>query len=277
MRKLFLHIGTHKTGTSSIQRFLYENNTTLIKNNVYYLKEFTNNNAHHELAKCFRDLNDDKKKSLLLSYKDKVQTIRSGIFILSSERFGWLLKSKDVKYLYDQLDIFDEINIIVYFREPSSYLKSFYQTTVKDIKVRNKISPTQYFKDSKNILGTNYRVYVRKWKNIFKDSEIIIKKFENIKNNLIMDFLDTIKFDLSNKFTNENMNIQINKSFNFKNTEILRILNEIGINQDDFRKIKKSMLSMENMSEEEYYNKNLLEEYKKIYFDINNGYPKGSK
>ncbi len=272
MRKLFLHIGTHKTGTSSIQRFLYENNDILMKNSVFYLKEFTNHDAHHDFAKCFTDMDDEKNKRFLSSYRKKVQTIKSGIFILSSENFGWLLHGKSIEYLYKYLDVFDEINIIAYFREPSSYLKSFYQTTVNDPKTRNKMIPTQYFENSKSLLGTNYRLYIEKWLKTFKDSKTITKNFENIKSNLIKDFLDTIKFDFSNKFSDESLNIQANKSFNFKYIEILRALNEINISQADFLKIRNLMQSMKNMSEEEYYNKNLLEEYRNFFLDINEGF-----
>lgn len=49
MAKLFIHAGTHKTGTTSIQRFLRDNRTNLEKHHIIY-PIFDHEAGHHGLT-----------------------------------------------------------------------------------------------------------------------------------------------------------------------------------------------------------------------------------
>ena len=53
---LFIHIGTHKTGTSALQRFLIDNQENLGRSNVRYLESGIPNGqfAHHDLARAIK-------------------------------------------------------------------------------------------------------------------------------------------------------------------------------------------------------------------------------
>ena len=57
--KLILHIGTHKTATTTIQRELNSNHSLLMENGIWYpryseiMPEITDHYAHLDLAKGF--------------------------------------------------------------------------------------------------------------------------------------------------------------------------------------------------------------------------------
>jgi hypothetical protein len=46
MRNLILHIGMHKTGSSSIQQILFENREVLLKHDCYYPESILMNHSH---------------------------------------------------------------------------------------------------------------------------------------------------------------------------------------------------------------------------------------
>ena len=133
-RKLILHIGTEKTGTSSLQEFFHLNRCTLIDKGIYYTKCLGEKN-NRVLPSIFMDDNhfddffkehgistqDDKKKYEinkkkelhveLTSLDERIHTV-----IISSEHFHSRLKSRDsVAKLASYLNhYFDDIKVVSY-------------------------------------------------------------------------------------------------------------------------------------------------------------------
>ncbi|PYK41965.1 MAG: hypothetical protein DME60_00685 [Verrucomicrobia bacterium] len=50
-RVCYVHIGPHKTGTTSIQWFLKENRAELLKHGYFVPESGTNRGAHHAIAR----------------------------------------------------------------------------------------------------------------------------------------------------------------------------------------------------------------------------------
>ncbi|MGV6852729.1 MAG: hypothetical protein ACWA5R_11220, partial [bacterium] len=64
MKKVILHIGTPKTGTSSIQRWLYQHSETLLELGILYPRTGRQGVAHHLIARVIQ-ANDANKLSSL--------------------------------------------------------------------------------------------------------------------------------------------------------------------------------------------------------------------
>ena len=221
-KKLILHIGTEKTGTTSIQEFLYENNEALKDRGVFFPLSPCGSNKfpnHRKLATaCFDDGHvDDSFSSLRLSdfefsnwsesilkeIKDELKSSDCSVHILSSEHFSSRLKSIDeINRLHTFLsEIYSEIEVLVYFRRQDQYVVSSYSTLLKSGGTSSKILPS---KIDETVL--NYYLMCEKWSSIFGESSMNVRIFDRSKlidSNIISDFMGFIGLDLEGLITPE--------------------------------------------------------------------------
>ncbi len=139
MSKLLLHIGTEKTGTSSIQKFLRINKSQLEKNGFFVpsFMSYKDNENHIYLPllayeKSRKDdliisqgILDENKRDLFL--KGKLQELqeqfsrnKDKVWLMSSEHCQSRLKTDQelTKLANILLTFFDEITILIYLRRP---------------------------------------------------------------------------------------------------------------------------------------------------------------
>jgi hypothetical protein len=147
-KKVYLHLGMHKTGTSSIQKTLFSNEKSLHKYNYHYLKE---TGANHSIP--FFSLFSEKPQNYHINIrakrsKDQVhefnvknQTLidielnemSPYSIIISGEDMGKLSEkslSRLLNYIRKRLPK-HEIIVIIYVRESISYLSSAIQTRIR--------------------------------------------------------------------------------------------------------------------------------------------------
>jgi len=201
-KHLYLHIGTNKTGSTSIQHYLKENQNLLKSSGYYYPMEgayfyppeaspsllahallgnrpayIGNRNIDEEA--CVSDIIRDIKQSNC----EKV--------IVSSEHFHWAKTVDEIKKIYSIFfDLFEKITIIVYLRRQDTRLESTWSQRVKMGLI------TESFDDFlKDHVGWNYYEMLNLWAEVFGKENIVVTPFEKgqfFKNNLIQDFLQTI-------------------------------------------------------------------------------------
>jgi hypothetical protein len=216
---LYLHIGTEKTGTTSIQHFLYENIEKLKEKKIYLSQsiDFPNNQS---LVEIFRGkllqnkyyiknkiYNENERKIFFQELNEKIKnefkeaSVKFDKMIVTSEHFHSVLRNIDqIKSLKNFLNkFFKKIKIICYFREQSEVAVSWYSTTVKGGSTQklNKYLITHNV-DPKNHYF-NYYEFLKKWSDIFGKENIvpIIFNFKNKNNSeLIKSFLDQIDSQL---------------------------------------------------------------------------------
>lgn len=134
MKKIFLHIGLSKTGSTTIQSFLAINRDNLY--NFGYLHPQTGTNPrekekpHHNLA---WQITGRKKADITLgTWKDLHQEIDSSNLnkiIITSESFQGV-DEKQIKILESELKPY-EVKIIVYLRRQDLQLESKYIQGIK--------------------------------------------------------------------------------------------------------------------------------------------------
>jgi hypothetical protein len=95
-RLCYVHIGPHKTGTSSIQWFLKENRAELLKHGYFVPESETSHGAHHALARklCGQEL-ADHKQSAATDFVRQLNQSASEAVLISSETLDGLLRNPD--------------------------------------------------------------------------------------------------------------------------------------------------------------------------------------
>ena len=177
-KKVILHIGPHKTGTSSIQKMLFDNRKSLEKKNILY-PNFANKEGwgHHIIHKELKQGNLDDKFFLNLSSKNH----NTHTLLLSSENFV-RCSSDELETLSCLLDCSD-IKVIMFLRIPSRRLISLWKETIKH---RSNIPIStfllQHISRPKLSEVINPYITYEKFKLTFKNIKVI--NYENcIKNN----------------------------------------------------------------------------------------------
>jgi hypothetical protein len=124
MAKLFLHIGPHKTGSTYIQKWFFENRALLLNLGVNYPNVgIAGQYGHHETIEKVKTLQQKELAEYLLQF------LGSDINFVSSENFD-RLKQWDIKKLSRCLAKLD-VRIIYYYRNYIDLLPSWWQEEVK--------------------------------------------------------------------------------------------------------------------------------------------------
>lgn len=223
--KLILHIGTEKTGTTSIQNFLKLNRIKLKKHGYYIPKSPALPSGNHRWITLiaydkdrtddfiqrqnFKDKEDqiDQIHSHKLQFLSECEKIKhtDNTVILSSEHFQSRLQSDiEIQRLRSFLDeIFSEITIVIYIRDPLKTAVSALSTAIKMGATYNHLPPPSHKSFNKIF---DHATTIEKWKRCFPKSNIIIRRFDKsllAGNNVVIDFckytmpdLDTKRFDI---------------------------------------------------------------------------------
>ncbi len=239
---LFLHIGTEKTGTTTLQRFFSINKEALLDLDYCFPNEKGNN---HTFLTTYAAENFDKVKDLLI-YQNIDQSTSQEDFrfeiedyllkivsnkkskektlILTNEHCSSRLKTKHeislLKKLFDKVGL--NTKVIIYLRRQDEYLSSLYSTYIKTGGTKNLLT---FLNQNKKTYRFRYYEILKLWSDIFGKKNIIIKIFEKealLNSNIIHDFLRTIGvFD----FERFDIPKGQNKSMDVNSLEFLRNLN----------------------------------------------------
>ena len=188
MKKLFLHIGLNKTGTSSIQHFLASNRSILKSNGVSYPSAWTSYNAHHGVArleKIARTFGTSRVHDApeFSAFLDEVED--SEKVILSSETLFQSERPETFKEIFENFDV----TIVLYLRHKIPHILSWYQQDVQQGTCT--ADPIDYI-FYQNI---SYADLVDRWVNAFGKSNVFVRVYDRekmVNGNSIDDFLETV-------------------------------------------------------------------------------------
>lgn len=126
-KKIFVHIGTPKTGTTALQTFFANHTDLLAKNNIVYPTAGRRRNQHFYLA--IPRVNDKKLvEQVWQSLYDELNTTQWDTAVISSERFS----RENPSEIFKALESFNaEIHIVLFLRERKALLSSHYRTLIK--------------------------------------------------------------------------------------------------------------------------------------------------
>jgi len=157
--KTIIHIGQHKTGTTSIQYFLQDNRTTLVENglykhpshfilNVYALEKDRYSSKKEEIIankgkQYLSELEIELKKDIKIIYKDALQN-KCDKVIWSNEGLYLLNTVTEYKRLIGLFSEYStEIEVVCCFRDVKSYRESYIKQQSK-LNIRPSNNPDSY-------------------------------------------------------------------------------------------------------------------------------------
>lgn len=212
-RTLILHIGTEKTGSTSIQKFLHLNKETLSSNNIgvpdslggllhYKLQMMANNNDYvDDFARNMKLHNDPGRRELLIKeWKDEfykeVEASTAKIWIISCETLhSRLLHLSELNRLRELLaPLFTTINVLVYLRDPLSLAISMLNESVKcavDISLPEPNRSTSF-----DI--ADHKATLERWDGAMGSGEIWARLFDRSflkEGDVVKDFISVCKLD----------------------------------------------------------------------------------
>lgn len=225
-KQIYLHIGTPKTGTSALQKFLLENRRQLEKNGFSYpahaLGEYDISSGNgQEIVNLGTNRGAGKARTYLQSLSRKSKTDK---VLISTEAF----------YGYPELihAIIPDAKIIVYFRNQLDLVESSYNQAVKregqkasfSVALRNITNMQEPFYTGKLILD---------WVRLFGVKNVRFRVYENetFKNqNIYDDFLDALGIADTSGF--EKPSDKVNVSYCLDALDYKRCLNALTYGYD---------------------------------------------
>lgn len=266
--KAIVHIGTEKTGTSSIQMFLYKNRKKLIKSGYHFLQSAgkTNNwalpaffSSDDRFNELYRDEGirtrqqiDQFKLNFFEQFERELSSLRKNIHtvIISSEHFHSRIRTKaEMKEVQGFLSsYFSEVKIVCYLREQAATCASWYSTSMKS---GGTLSFEEFFKRCKpGNYYFNYYEMLSNWEQYFGPESMEVALFSQdqfLNRDLLDDFTARISPSLVGTL---NKSIQSeNESLKPVGQALARAVNIIfpvsaeQVEVSDLRKVCKNLIS----------------------------------
>lgn len=238
-RKLLIHIGCHKTGTTSIQHNLAQNGEALAKQGLSFFYE----NAHSgerllpDLHSWIGFVEKDKVVPHGMYVREPAKLAdrlsqTQGDIILSSENFSFVFDEHRIAGLQEELaKVFSDIRIVCYLRRQDRHIVSHHQEGSKlfrkaeyDIFGHSTLSIPPY--DPKHELYLDYDRRLSMWARAFGDQSLVLKVYDRklLKNgDAVADFFDTIGIEDYNKVPDRNV------SLGLQDIKLGHLINEAGL------------------------------------------------
>ena len=190
-----MHVGPHKTGTTTIQFSMNLNKNLLKKNGIYYPKSgFVSEGlpGHHNLA--WELSGNDRYAEKYGTWSDLVSELNRVNFdriILSSEDLCTLPREKVIQ-INEYLKDFD-VHIVIYVRRQDQRLQSAWSEKIKNAK-----DDTEWLSFPEFVAQVDYKfpyydyyTLIQKWSDVFGKPKIIVRVLEKnqLRGTLLNDFL----------------------------------------------------------------------------------------
>ncbi len=241
----YVHIGTVKTGSTSIQYLLNRNRSILAKQGFYYpqsmifldrhriikmiLEEYIQNSSNSKYTQISQCIKTEKYKILIQNLKKEINLNRDKKILFSDEGFSWWFSHKEkvkvVRKFFSEIG-FTKIIIILYLREFQDFFISLSSQDIKD----NGIFKTNLLaKENPNINSYDYSYICKNYSEVFGKENIIVRLFDKnefYQGDLIKDFLNIINLKWDDNFM---LPPRTNESLDLLGFELQRRLNLLNL------------------------------------------------
>lgn len=220
--KIVLHIGTEKTGTTTLQQFLFLNRSALAGHGILYPRAFGERN--HFFLACYAEdtpwrlfsqftqaRSDGERATLREGWKaafDKELSARSysQVWLSNEHLHSHLQNAERVTAVRDLLRRHArEVKVLVYFRRQDQMAVSRYSTALKAGRL-----PREHFDIGGLWPYQHLRAY-RLWAECFGEENVMARRFGKehfVEGNLLADFCDAVGMPIapSDRRQPENLN-----------------------------------------------------------------------
>jgi hypothetical protein len=262
--KLIIHAGTPKTGTTSIQTYLEKKQRKLRGMGILYphnLDELLNPNApKHQWFE--KNLITTNLTSLLKNLKNIITQVKhdTHTIILSSEGIYnyWWDFPEDSLDILSELSLLFDIEVWVWFREPLTFIESYYKQCIRNPQVANNpcYGKDLSFSEMLNIKWfsqhLNYQGFVNECQTLFGENKVSAFKYRG-------DVVQELIQKLGLATAHDNPTPRQNKSLNSASIKLLRTINHYDIKAKD-KELLMSHIKEINGILDNYSNDSLLDE-----------------
>jgi len=146
-RTCYIHVGPHKTGTTSIQWFLQENRAELLTDGYFVPESETKRGAHHALAEALAglDVGEHREPLVARSIAAIAETPARTIIISSEALEGLFRNRKNTTAFFNRIQ---ELNLqpklILFPRNQSQWINSSYAFSVKSFRRSDSFEPAAF-------------------------------------------------------------------------------------------------------------------------------------
>ena len=248
--KIILHAGTPKTGTTSLQFLLAEKHEELLANGILYPKYYldTNPPKHQWIVSLLKQNNFNELFIYLKNiYLESIEKNVNTIFLSTEGIFNhWWDFTDEAKEVLRIMAKYFNIKLYVVFREPCSFLESFYKQNLKNpqmlaTKCYGKNSTfTEMSKDEWFIKHLDYLGFIHESETIFGKENLELFTYSS---KIIDDILKkmNITFDKLNEEKRKNTG-QTNIS-----VELLMNINKYNLNASDKKDVINILKKMDKI------------------------------
>jgi hypothetical protein len=196
-RVCYIHVGPHKTGTTSIQWFLQENREELLNHGYFVPESETKHGAHHAIVRklCGQELSEHEQ-SAAAKFIRAIANARSEAIVISSEALEGLLRNRGyAKAFFSRIQESNlEPKLVLFPRNQSQWTNPSYSSVVKTFR---RSEPFQAF-----ALGVTQSVGAKfsPWIELADafHAELVPRPFitETISDGIVREFFRTVGIDL---------------------------------------------------------------------------------
>lgn len=195
-KTLYLHIGQHKTGTSTIQSFLWKNRERLEHNGVLYPELGMSGPTHANFAlglpgkrdemvasmfesaasdrsETYRSYDGESADALFSQLGDRIGKTSCRAVFLSSECFMEWIEPASLKALIDRHCQCD-VRILLFLRRQDQWIQSVFNQVVKDAGLRYG-GPLEKLPQMEML---DYQRTVENWEGAFGRANIIVRPYQ---------------------------------------------------------------------------------------------------
>ena len=196
-KKLFIHIGRPKVGSSAIQHFLWKNRNALLNEGILYPESIIFQKASHKLALIFQPyladasvVHDETASSLYSQINQEADRASVSKLVVSSENYFLINPKEPAKYLREHFDV----KIICYLRRQDEVLVSSLIQEIKAGAEDMKTDIQAYIKNPDRLALLDYEAVLDRWAKEFGQENIFVRVYEpeKMRGNIFQDFCSVI-------------------------------------------------------------------------------------
>ena len=245
MTLCILHLGSEKTGTSSIQKYFSLHRQALLREGFWYPKSFTNpaGHLHIRLSAAALDGSLKAKGPVAAEFREEFEAARkqgARAAVFSSEFFHSELRDKtSIARLHAFLaHFFDRFKLVYYARRQDQMLASMHSTAIQGGWTTNPHALSVY--ETKGHYYFDHAAVCDLWAAEFGGENLVCRIFERdrlMNGDIVDDFSAAIGLGLDG----QRSKVSANESLSFETMNVLLLLN--ASRHKDNRELRRKLIA----------------------------------